>query len=561
MRLQFENILKKVDQKVLTLLLFLAVFLSLIQSYQVGYVFDDSHSVQKNLAIQSNSLTHSFEQLGQIWTNVKTSSILPENRIYRPMTFTFYSFAWLLGGGQPWAFHIFKVLAHFIFCWMFFLCWQILYQKLLPQYQSKTTTLLAWVTALFLAVHPATVECSTYIAASTSLWAAMFYSVGYYFFLRAIVNKKANKKTLLSLFFFVAAFFSKEEAITFPAIILASYILVYPELLRKPAWYSSSKKILLYTLTAVSLGLVFYFHRNPDLVRSQGNVPPLEYFMTQWRAYLWYIKTVFWPVDLNADNLVFGFSHSIRELPVIRALGLNLLLVAFAIWSRKLYPTLLFGLAWFYITLSPASSIIPLSEPINEHRMYLAYFGLIGGIAPVIYSWWISLRQQLPRPQKLGAILLTTLFVILFTCTLQRVHIWTDEELLWRDTIAKNPESGRAYNNLANILMARSKYPDALAALNQCEKFWTQYVYCPVNKGIIYQVLNRPAEAKISFEKAIQLDPLNIYANFYLAKYYYEIEKNSSLAAPYFLKTLSLTNGQFPEAQRYLELIKNQKSL
>ena len=53
--------------------------------------FDDSHSVESNTAIRSVANIPSF------WSDARTSSFIPENRVYRPLVYTFYSFCWLVG--------------------------------------------------------------------------------------------------------------------------------------------------------------------------------------------------------------------------------------------------------------------------------------------------------------------------------------------------------------------------------------------------------------------------------------------------------------------------------
>ena len=46
-----------------------------------------------------------------------------------------------------------------------------------------------------------------------------------------------------------------------------------------------------------------------------------------------------------------------------------------------------FGLIWFATGLLPTSSIFPLHEVANEHRIFLAYVGLAMAV-----PWWVALR-------------------------------------------------------------------------------------------------------------------------------------------------------------------------
>ncbi len=63
-----------------------------------------------------------------------------------------------------------------------------------------------------------------------------------------------------------------------------------------------------------------------------------------------------------------------------------------AIWltarRRRLYP-IAFGLLWFVVTLLP-TSLYPLSEVENDHRMFFCFPGLI---LAVVWSAWLLVAE------------------------------------------------------------------------------------------------------------------------------------------------------------------------
>jgi tetratricopeptide (TPR) repeat protein len=92
----------------------------------------------------------------------------------------------------------------------------------------------------------------------------------------------------------------------------------------------------------------------------------------------------------------------------------------------------------------------------------------------------------------------------LFVLTFQRARVFSTQESLMRDTIAKNPLASDAYNDLGVVLARRQKLPDALA----------------------------------QFQAAVQTDPVNFAAHFNLGQEL-AIQGNFREAKSHFLLILS----------------------
>jgi len=206
----------------------------------------------------------------------------------------------------------------------------------------------------------------------------------------------------------------------------------------------------------------------------------------------------------------FGFSNSIWDATVLGALAGNLLILVTAWLVRKRYPGFLFGVLWFYIAISPASSIIPLAEPVNDHRMYIAYFGLAG----VIFPWMLKGIEVLAgppaeqnAPRAATGIIFISVLIALMVGTQVRNQAWSSQESLWGDTIAKNPRSGRAINNLAVAHMEKGNLDTARALLNYCEQVAPTYAFCRINQALLLAASGHDAEAESKFKEGIGLQP------------------------------------------------------
>lgn len=527
-----------------------------------GFHFDDGHSVEANTAIRSLSNIPSF------WTDARTSSFIPENRVYRPLVYTVYALAWALGKGSTVPFHVFKIAMHWGFVLAFFLIWRWLFslpgwwpaagvRLRFPLFSRELALSSDWAALLLsvtLAIHPTTTECVDYVSATTSLQCALFYVWAYWFYLKARnFGESASSKNarvfsrprfaVLSLFLFFASVFSKEEGITLPAVVVLTEVWVMG--------VRGTRLVLAraapYVALAALMAFWIYAMRPEEGHASRGYNTSWEYFMTQWRAYLWYFRLWFWPWDLNADYATIVFSKSIFEAPALQALLGNGVIVGLAWLLRKTFPAFLFGLTWYFVTISPASSVVVLAEAINEHRQYLAYVGFAGGTWPLFWRGIGSLADLSRRPVAIGA-LLVAIWAALFAGTQERHRVWQSDESLWTDTVEKNPTSGRALNNLALVYMARGDYDRAIPLLESCQRHWPSYMHCYLNTGVSLQAKGDLARAEEAYLKALQLNSSSVYATFHYGNFLETARGDCSRALPYFFRALELTGYRYAAA-------------
>ncbi len=566
---EFELSLRKV-----VWMLGIVIALVWARSLVGSYHFDDSHSVESNIAIRSLYNIPSF------WTDPRTSSFIPENRVYRPLVYTFYSFCYLMGQGATWPFHLMKIAMHLSVCLALFVIWRQLWSQpgwfpvrslhLTFPKVSRTFILTpewsAFFLALVFAVHPSCSECVAYISATTSLQCAMFYLWSYCFYLRSRDGGDHGLRWLgLSLLFYFLSVASKEEGITLPAMIVVTELFLLPggglERL-KPALNRS----LPFWAVGVLLSLWIFWMHPESGNESRGWVSWEAYFMTQWRAYLWYMRLWFWPFDLNADYATVQFSRSLLESRVILAAIGNGVIIAFAWFNRRRFPAMLFAISWFYITISPASSVIRLAEAINEHRMYLAFIGFVGGTFTVLLycadSYWPASGR---RSRALGWIYML-IVLSLAIGSQERNRVWANDENLWLDTVEKNPTSGRALNNLALVYLNRDEFEKSITYLERCQTYWPSYVYCALNKAISLHSLGKALEAggkqveaqekfdraEKSFLRAYQLNPRHVHLNFHLGKFYSVTRGDCEKGMSFLRASVVGTGGRYPAAEAQL---------
>lgn len=248
----------------------------------------------------------------------------------------------------------------------------------------------------------------------------------------------------------------------------------------------------------------------PAVVYSQEH-GHYQYFLTQTRAVLFYLKLIFVPWGYTAEHayavtpMIKGSSDvAMRGSELLALLGHSLIgLLAIRCWSRARF--LSFAILGYYLSLVITSSIVPILDPVVEQRMYLpvafmmtALVVVLARVMTMIYGAAekagglsgevvvtafkerlaflskddeVALKRSAVLPvQPLVTVLLPVL-VLLPILTVKRVEVWSSDERIWQDAIAKRPDCARAYSslgmvrlNLAQNLSRDSKDSEAMIA-------------------------------------------------------------------------------------------------
>jgi hypothetical protein len=175
---------------------------------------------------------------------------------------------------------------------------------------------------------------------------------------------------------------SKEWAVTLPALLIVFDFLFFAQGKIKPVL----SRWKLYVATAVPWALVL---SRLDLMSPGGSggvgfniasitgLSPWTYLLTSLNVIWTYIRLLLLPINQNLDY-TYPVAKTLFELRTLLSLLGHLTVVAGAVWLYKKKKLILipFGLAWFYIGLSPAQSFVPVIDVIFEHRVYMPSIGL-----------------------------------------------------------------------------------------------------------------------------------------------------------------------------------------
>jgi tetratricopeptide (TPR) repeat protein len=199
-----------------------------------------------------------------------------------------------------------------------------------------------------------------------------------------------------------------------------------------------------------------------------GHLSSWHYFLTQLRVIVRYVRLIFIPTGLNLDYGLDYFKLPTSPFePAVIVSVLFLCGLVFIGWTlRREAPVFAFSILWFFITLSPTSSVVSIADVIFEHRLYLPLVGVCMSFPLLVELVYGRVRQRLAVPASAFAYSWLIL-IALVVGTVQRNYVWGDEVRLWEDVVSKSPHNERGYNALAFAHYKRGDYEQAIVALEK----------------------------------------------------------------------------------------------
>src|SRR5882724_3316195 len=212
---------------------------------------------------------------------------------------------------------------------------------------------------------------------------------------------------------------AKAQIVIFAPLLLVYLILIEGRSVRKKETWAA-------VVPSLVAGVVLLFVLNrmnaPEWI--PGGNSKWHYVITQGFAWTHYTRLFFVPVGLTADTdwKTFENWYDPRALAGFAFVVLLLFLIRYLSRREGMRPAA-FGLSWYAVALLPTSSIYPLAEVVNEHRVFLPYMGL--ALAAV---FWLDAILALHR--RVFVVIVMTAIIALGAGTMVRNEAWATEETL-----------------------------------------------------------------------------------------------------------------------------------
>ena len=506
--------------------LFIVLILTLLvysNHFNNPFFFDDSHTIVTNSAITQIGNWPSF------FTDATTFSSLPANRAYRPMMTLMNAIDYNIGGGlNAKYFHIHIFLWHLLTIVLFFVLCNGLFLRAIHDPSKKfPITIISLFTTLFFATHTINAETINYICARSDSFSTLCVIVSLLLF----INQKSRKYHLY-LFSMVIGIWSKQTAVMFIPI-LFFYLIIFEEethfeQINKDFknWFSTVFKLMVVPSAIAFFLFAFnHFYLTPtSTVSSNTEVKQLDYILTQFYVVLHYFGNFLLPTSLSADPDIEILKPWYDKRILLGLLfSLSLIFTAFKTAKNSLTRPISFGIAWFFIALIP-TSIVPLYQIANDHRMFFPFIGIFIAISWAVYIFIISNQKKSVKYISVFACLI--LIGAYANGTYQRNKVWKDAETLWKDVTVKSPKNGRGQMNYGLALMAKGDYANAEEYFIEAEKKAPYWYAVKINLAILNGAIGNKDLAEQYFTDAINLNASAPDPEYYYARYLYDNGQN-----------------------------------
>ena len=492
---------------------------------------------------------------------------------WRPFLQITYALDYAIGGLNPALFRFTNLLFHIGAAFLIFLIVTEMDRRtapLSPAAPSAPAARPALIAAALFALHTANAETVNYVWARSSLLAAFFYLLSFYCFLRGPLSDKSNgdlRWHLGSLAAFALGLGTKVTVVTLPiTLVLCEILFLNPKRQNPLTLYWTEPWRLKKYIPAAALLLAYIALRvamfprtslGVTISQASGTTAP-SYLLTQFRAWVYYLRLYVWPHPLILDFPGFGWSYSLSDVRVLLSLGLIVALLAVAWWLRQGQPLLSFFIAWFFIALLPEASFFPLRDAVVGYRPYLAYVGL--SVAAAILSlkagrglWDRWRREDAPGFWRAYSLGLGIILAALTAATIARNLDWRDQITLWSDVLRKDPTNARAYMSLGLQHIDKENYEEAEAMLEKAVRLAPSSSRAYMFRGYLNLRLGRYDQALSDLNAAIELRPGEPFSFLHRGELYRKTGRYAEALSDY--QSALRLNRRFPDAYFGIALV------
>jgi len=387
----------------------------------------------------------------------------------RPLVNLSLAVNYALGGLSPWGYHLFNLGVHIACALVLFaLLRRVCTGPRLSSWLGGRATGTAAAIALLWTVHPLTSEVVNYVTQRTEGLMALLLLVTLYCGVRALEAAAPARWQAASVAACAAGMLCKESMAVAPLLMLlldatCSSGSPVAAIRRRPAYYGA--------LAATWLLLALLIVEGPRW-RSAGfssGVSSWTYLLNQPGMIVRYLRLAVAPFGLVLD---YGEPVATTLGAVWPAALVVIALLAATVAAWFVAPPLALLGTWFFITLAPTSSFLPIATEVGaERRMYLPLIALItlavvGAMQALRRLETESMRRTDAGPAKAGHYVarqgagqyvargaVAAVCVVLALLTVGRNREYSTTLGLWQTVVERWPNA-RAFYNLGTELQA-----------------------------------------------------------------------------------------------------------
>jgi Flp pilus assembly protein TadD len=319
-------------------------------------------------------------------------------------------------------------------------------------------------------------------------------------------RSRKPSRYLAALALFVIALLSKSVTATLPAALLVVFWWQRGRL----DWRRDIAPLAPWLAVGAGAGLLTAWVERTQ-IGAQGaafNFNILERCLIAGRVICFYLSKLLWP-----SNLIFNYPRWRIDAgdPVQYLFPVGVLALLAALWAlRRRTRAPLAAMLLFCGTLAPALGFVNVYpfvfSFVADHFQYLASLAIIALVSAGIIR--AAVRSGVKATvAEAAAMVLVGAPLLIFTW--HQARQYTDAITLYQATLARNPASLLALNNLGSLELdaADDHVDDAMVHLQEAVRLDPEYVEAHVNLGVALQRRGRLDEAVVQYRVALRIAP------------------------------------------------------
>ncbi|NQZ98279.1 MAG: tetratricopeptide repeat protein [Myxococcales bacterium] len=441
----------------------------------------------------------------------------------RPTTSLTLAISFALGGLSPAAFRAGNLALHVLSALALYgVLRRTLLAKRLGRRFARDANALAFTTALLWVLHPLCTEIVLYVTQRSDSLMSLFLLLTLYATLRNdAAATRATRNTWLSVSAIACALGmgSKEVMVVAPLLVLLHDQVFFSGSLaaavrRRPGLYAALAASWGVLATAMLTGPDYHAMR----MGYSLDVGPFDYLLSQGIVILGYLQHAFWPYPLLLDYGDYA-PVTLVDAALPAAVVAALCIAAFALyglgWWRNNVGQMALGFVglWFFVILSPTSSIVPIPSEVGaERRMYLPL------VAPLLAFVLLARRllRASPAPLLVGVVALVAL--LLGTGSFARARDYRSSLALWTTVVERNPGNARGWLARGDALRDTGRIDEAIEHYHTALRLDPDYVEAHNNLGVALLASGEAAGAITAFGAAASNAPRALFFHSNLAQ-------------------------------------------
>lgn len=483
----------------LALALVIAVAVAYLPALRGGFIWNDDTYLTDNPTLDG------AEALRLIWTEPHA------NEQYYPLVFTMFWAEKRLWGLRPFGYHLVNVLLH---AGSALLLWWFL---------RRLGLRAAWLAAAAFALHPVCVESVTWVTERKNTLSLLLTLLAAHAYLtssdaRAAASERRGRKVQPGppwnrasgvLYAAALASFTLALLAKTTAALLAPALLVVAWWRRGRLRWADVRPLVPF----FAIGLALAWHTawlEKTMVRASGVEWSLSLpgrVVLAGRVLAFYAGKLAWPVDLAFiyQRWVIDPRAWLQWLPALAALAV--LAAAWALRGRfgrgPLAGVLLFG-----------GIVFPAMGFFNVYAMRYSYVAdhfayqaaaVFAAVAVCGIANLLAGRPPIVRRAAVG--LGVVVLAVLGVLTFRQSRVYRDQDTLWKDTLAKNPDCFMCHTNYGYSLVTRGRVAEAIDHFEASLRLKPDNVPTLLNLARVEEERGRFDEAIARLRVALEIDP------------------------------------------------------